>query len=136
MLFNRGTSRFALGAGTPPRLLRSTINYDKLVEQPSEKPFKFSHVKEYMIAQNAEENDDDRPPLITCHLTRTNPATHQIVVDNLDNLPSYDVPGGVGPRYCPSLPTKVERFADRDGHNSFLEPEGFDAELVYPNGLR
>ena len=102
-----------------------------MAPQPSESPFHFSHVGEYHNAGNI----DDRPPLIQCHLTRTNPQTHALVVENAHLLPNYDVEGGVGPRYCPSLPKKVERFGERDGHNSFLEPEGFDSELVYPNGL-
>ena len=75
-------------------------------------------------------------PQLFCAITRTNARTHQVVRDALDRSPLFsgDIEG-VGPRYCPSIEDKVRRFGDRDGHQIFLEPEGLDDPLIYPNGI-
>jgi len=75
--------------------------------------------------------------MITCHITRTNPSSHQVVLDHLHLLPRLPRGNGygVGPRYCPSIEKKLERFPDRDGHNIWLEPEGLSTSVVYPNGI-
>lgn len=120
-----------LKTGTPPRLDGNTINYEGLEQQPSDdppKPFSFLH-------------EHDRVPLfdrqVSCHATFTNEESHRIVRENLHMLPEY-IGGdglGVGPRYCPSIDAKVVRFADRTRHQIWLEPEGLNTSVVYPNGI-
>ncbi|MEY2883504.1 MAG: hypothetical protein RL490_1228 [Pseudomonadota bacterium] len=114
-----------LKTGTPPRLDARSINWGRLEMQ---------------------RGDEDRPhfaqnpppitPMLPCGITRTNPETHRIIRENLGQSALY---GGhinsVGPRYCPSIEDKVVRFGDRDGHQIFLEPEGYDDVTIYPNGL-
>lgn len=129
---------FALGrlkTGTPARLDGTTIDWDRLVPQPSDVPATpFSHLLQFhgqqppMIAQNK---------IITCYQTATNHETHKLVMKYEDQLPVYDGLDGAGngPRYCPSIYKKVQRFPDREGHNCFLEPEGLNTNLVYPNGM-
>ena len=129
---------FALGrlkTGTPPRLDGKTIDWDACTIQPSEIPAQpFSHLLQF---------HGEQPPLaaagrlITCHQTSTNDETHRLVLEYEHLLPQYDgLDGkGNGPRYCPSLHKKVQRFPDRSGHNCFLEPEGLNTDLVYPNGM-
>lgn len=120
-----------LKTGTPPRLISSTINWDILDKQPSDNPpSPFSYL-------NNDKGVKLRDQLITCAQTYTNEITHQIVRDHQHLLPSYESGGGagVGPRYCPSLFKKVQRFPDRDRHTIWLEPEGLKSDLVYPNGL-
>ena len=75
--------------------------------------------------------------LIKCHVTRTNAASHEIILQNLHRTANLNRGGGygVGPRYCPSIEKKLERFPDRDGHNIWLEPEGLSTDVVYPNGI-
>ena len=108
-----------LKTGTPPRLEASTIDYGALEPQPSEEPpLPFSFLNEGgEVAM--------KDSLITCHKTFTNKRTHEIVLANAHVLPAYESGEGkgAGPRYCPSLFTKVERFPDRDGHMVWLEPE-------------
>lgn len=130
--------KFPLGrlkTGTPPRLDGRTINWDACPAQPSEVPaVPFSHLRQFR---------GEQPPLvdagtlITCAKSATNEATHKIVMDYAHLLPEYDGMGGKGngPRYCPSIYKKVERFPERAGHNSFLEPEGLNTHIVYPNGM-
>ena len=124
-----------LKTGTPARLDGKTIDWDACTPQPSENPASpFSHIRQFL---------GEQPPnvaagnLINCYMTRTNEETHKLVLDYAHTLPEYDGMGGKGngPRYCPSIYKKVERFPDRTGHNSFLEPEGLNTDLVYPNGM-
>eukprot|EP00629_Pelagomonadales_sp_RCC1024_P011743 CAMPEP_0119288256 /NCGR_PEP_ID=MMETSP1329-20130426/36933_1 /TAXON_ID=114041 /ORGANISM="Genus nov. species nov., Strain RCC1024" /LENGTH=394 /DNA_ID=CAMNT_0007289037 /DNA_START=84 /DNA_END=1265 /DNA_ORIENTATION=+ len=115
-----------LKTGTPPRLKASTLNLEVCAAQPSEEPrFAFSY------------HDPARKPdgpTILCHRTATNEKTHAIVRAYEHTL-APTTTDGVGPRYCPSLHKKVERFGERDSHVVWLEPEGLDSDLVYPNGL-
>ena len=116
-----------LKTGTPPRLDGETINWKKLEPQPGDTPTPqmsyYSPIKK-------------RPNQINCHLTRTTPKTHEIIKGALDLSPLYTgVIEGVGPRYCPSIEDKVVRFADRNSHQIFLEPEGLKTNEIYPNGI-
>jgi tRNA uridine 5-carboxymethylaminomethyl modification enzyme len=120
---------FSLGrlkTGTPPRLDGRTINYGILVEQPGDvPPLPFSFMTEAITT-----------PQINCHITRTTPETHAIILANKDRAPIYNGQiESAGPRYCPSIEDKVVRFAERDNHQIFLEPEGLDDHTVYPNGI-
>ncbi len=112
--------------GTPPRLDGRTIDWAVLPEQPSDsEPWTMSPMTRF------------RPlPQIACAITRTTPQTHAIIAEAFDRSPLFT--GAIeanGPRYCPSIEDKIKRFADRDSHQIFLEPEGLDDALVYPNGL-
>ena len=115
-----------LKTGTPARLNGRTIDFSKTTPQPGDDPtpfFSFTE-KEHPL------------PQVPCHLTYTNERTHELIRGNLDRSPLYGgVIKGVGPRYCPSIEDKVMRFADRDRHQVFLEPEGLDTEEYYANGL-
>lgn len=124
-----------LKTGTPARLDGKTIDWDACTIQPSENPAApFSHIRQFLGEQppNVAKNT-----LIDCYMSRTNEDTHKLVMDYAHTLPEYDGMDGKGngPRYCPSIYKKVERFPDRNGHNSFLEPEGLNTDLVYPNGM-
>jgi tRNA uridine 5-carboxymethylaminomethyl modification enzyme len=120
---------FALGrlkTGTPPRLDGRTIDWAALDSQPGDDPPPpFSFLTRAITT-----------PQIVCHITETNPATHAVIRDNLARSPMYsgDITG-VGPRYCPSIEDKIVRFAERERHQIFLEPEGLDDDTVYPNGI-
>lgn len=115
-----------LKTGTCPRLDRRTIDFSRLEEQPGDDPplpFSFSTER---ITQ----------PQVPCHITYTNAATHEIIRGGLDQSPMYS--GRIrsrGPRYCPSIEDKIVRFADKERHQVFLEPEGRDTVEIYPNGL-
>lgn len=115
-----------LKTGTPARLDGRTIAWDQLQEQPGDDvPVPFSFMTSEITV-----------PQIPCAITYTTPETHQIIRDNIHQSPVYaGLVEGVGPRYCPSIEDKVQRFADRDRHQIFLEPEGLDDHLVYPNGI-
>ncbi|WP_366942737.1 tRNA uridine-5-carboxymethylaminomethyl(34) synthesis enzyme MnmG [uncultured Paracoccus sp.] len=115
-----------LKTGTPPRLARRTIDWDRLEQQPGdEDPVMFSYLSEGPVA-----------PQVTCAITHTNAETHRIIWDNLDRSAMYGGRiEGVGPRYCPSIEDKVVRFFDKRSHQVFLEPEGWDSDIVYPNGI-
>mmetsp|Transcript_23251 Transcript_23251/g.64477 ORF Transcript_23251/g.64477 Transcript_23251/m.64477 type:complete len:762 (-) Transcript_23251:1254-3539(-) len=124
-----------LKTGTPARIDGKTIDWDILLPQPSETPATpFSHLLQF---------NDQQPPmiaqgkLITCRQTATNEETHKLVMKYENTLPIYDGLDGAGngPRYCPSLYKKVQRFPDRNSHNCFLEPEGLNTDIVYPNGM-
>jgi tRNA uridine 5-carboxymethylaminomethyl modification enzyme len=113
-----------LKTGTPPRLDARTINYDILEPQNSENPYKpFSYMNSNRLYGR---EHSGAGKTIQCHKTYTNEATHKVVTDNLHLLPTYDGGngGGVGPRYCPSIVKKVERFPERLQHMVWLEPEG------------
>jgi tRNA uridine 5-carboxymethylaminomethyl modification enzyme len=116
-----------LKTGTPPRIDARSIDFSKLEEQPGDTPtpvFSF-------LGSVAE-----HPPQVSCHITYTNPQTHDIIRSGLDRSPMYTgVIEGIGPRYCPSIEDKVVRFADKDRHQIFIEPEGLDTHEVYPNGI-
>ncbi|MBU2957243.1 tRNA uridine-5-carboxymethylaminomethyl(34) synthesis enzyme MnmG [Paracoccus sp. C2R09] len=115
-----------LKTGTPPRLDGRTIDWDLLEKQPGDdEPVLFSYLS---TAPEAAQ--------ISCGITHTNTATHQIIVSNLTRSAMYGGHiSGRGPRYCPSIEDKVVRFADKDSHQVFLEPEGLDDFTVYPNGI-
>jgi tRNA uridine 5-carboxymethylaminomethyl modification enzyme len=116
-----------LKTGTPPRIDGRTIDYSRLQQQAGDTPlpvFSFMGRRE------------QHPQQICCHITRTTPETHDIIRSGLDRSPMYSgVIEGVGPRYCPSIEDKVVRFADRDSHQIFVEPEGLTTNEVYPNGI-
>ena len=116
-----------LKTGTPPRLDGRSIDFSRLEEQPGDDPrpvFSFLGSLE------------DHPAQRSCFITRTRPATHDIIRGALDRSPMYSgAIEGVGPRYCPSIEDKIVRFADRDSHQIFLEPEGLDLNEWYPNGI-
>ncbi len=115
-----------LKTGTPPRLRRDSIDFDSLEEQPGdEDPTFFSFGTTDALA-----------PQIPCHITHTNPRTHEIIEANLNRSAMYGGHiDGIGPRYCPSIEDKIVRFNDKSSHQIFLEPEGFDDPLIYPNGI-
>jgi tRNA uridine 5-carboxymethylaminomethyl modification enzyme len=120
---------FVLGrlkTGTPPRLDGTTIDWPSLTKQPGDEPPEpFSTLTERI------ENRQ-----ISCGVTRTTPATHQIIRENVHRSPMYSGQiKSTGPRYCPSIEDKIVRFGERDGHQIFLEPEGLDDTTVYPNGV-
>jgi len=120
---------FALGrlkTGTPPRLDGRTIDWQSLVEQRGDAvPIPFSFMTKAITT-----------PQINCHITGTTQAGHDIIRANLDRAPMYSGQiEGTGPRYCPSIEDKVVRFADKERHQIFLEPEGLDDDTVYPNGI-
>jgi len=117
-----------LKTGTPARLDGRTIDWAALERQPSD--------REDWTMSFLPADDGSALPQLACAITRTNMRTHAVVRDNLGQSPLFsgDIEGR-GPRYCPSLEDKVMRFGDRDGHQIFLEPEGLNTHLVYPNGL-
>ena len=116
-----------LKTGTPPRLDGETINWTKLEPQPGDTP------TPRMSYYNPTKK---RPNQINCYITRTTPKTHKIIKGALDRSPLYmGLIEGVGPRYCPSIEDKVIRFADRNSHQIFLEPEGLNTNEIYPNGI-
>ncbi|MDD1629359.1 MAG: tRNA uridine-5-carboxymethylaminomethyl(34) synthesis enzyme MnmG [Methylococcaceae bacterium] len=116
-----------LKTGTPPRIDGRTIDFSKLEEQHGDDPVPvFSFLGKR----------DQHPKQIPCHITRTNSKTHDIIRSGLDRSPLYSgIIEGIGPRYCPSIEDKIVRFADRDTHQIFVEPEGLDTHEIYPNGI-
>ena len=116
-----------LKTGTPPRIDSRTIDYARLEVQPGDDPepvFSF-------MGRRAE-----HPRQVPCHITRTNVRTHDVIRAGMSRSPMYTgVIEGVGPRYCPSIEDKVVRFADKDSHQIFIEPEGLTSVEVYPNGI-
>ncbi|MEM7239769.1 MAG: tRNA uridine-5-carboxymethylaminomethyl(34) synthesis enzyme MnmG, partial [Pseudomonadota bacterium] len=115
-----------LKTGTPPRLDSRTINFDLLDVQPGDDdPTFFSFATTGVQA-----------PQLPCHITHTNARTHEIIEDNLSRSAMYGGHiEGTGPRYCPSIEDKIVRFRDKEAHQIFLEPEGADDPLIYPNGI-
>ena len=116
-----------LKTGTPPRLDGRSLDFSRMQEQPGDEPrpvFSF-------LGRRA-----DHPRQVSCFITRTTEATHEIIRGSLGDSPMYcGIIEGVGPRYCPSIEDKVVRFADRDSHQVFVEPEGLATDVVYPNGI-
>ncbi len=116
-----------LKTGTPPRIDGRTIDFSRLAEQHGDTPipvFSFMGKRE------------QHPRQIPCHITRTNEKTHDIIRAGLDRSPLYSgIIEGIGPRYCPSIEDKIVRFADRDSHQIFIEPEGLNTHEIYPNGI-
>ncbi len=116
-----------LKTGTPPRIDGKTVNFERLQEQPGDNP---RPVFSFMGSV------DDHPSQRCCWITHTSEATHEVIRRALHRSPMYSgVIEGVGPRYCPSIEDKVVRFADRDSHQIFVEPEGLDTRELYPNGI-
>jgi len=116
-----------LKTGTPPRIDTRTIDYSELQEQPGDTP-----TPVFSLTGSVE----DHPQQISCHITYTNSKTHEIIHGGLDRSPMYSgVIEGVGPRYCPSIEDKIVRFADKDSHQIFIEPEGLNSFEIYPNGI-
>ena len=121
--------KFSLGrlkTGTPPRILKKSINFNNLIEQPSDsKPIPFSFI-----------NRSIHTPQISCFITHTNKETHKIIEKNLNLSPMYSgAIKSIGARYCPSIEDKITKFPDKNSHQIFLEPEGLESDLVYPNGI-
>lgn len=125
-LHRLGFTTGRLKTGTPPRILRKTIDFSKIEEQPGDSeviPFSF-------------ETEKVERPMVSCHIVYTNPETHKIIRENINRSPLYSGKiHGVGPRYCPSIEDKVMRFAERDRHQIFVEPEGLETDEMYLNGL-
>ena len=121
-----GLGQGRLKTGTPPRLDGRTIDWARLEEQPSDaETWSMSALDEGI-----------RRPQLRCAIARTSPRTHDIIRANFDRSPLFaGAIEGRGPRYCPSIEDKVKRFAERDAHQIFLEPEGLDDPIVYPNGV-
>ncbi|PCJ47645.1 MAG: tRNA uridine-5-carboxymethylaminomethyl(34) synthesis enzyme MnmG [Gammaproteobacteria bacterium] len=116
-----------LKTGTPPRLDVRSLDFSKMQEQPGDDPVPaFSFMTRTPV----------HPTQVSCHITYTTQETHQIIRDSLHRSPIYSGQvEGVGPRYCPSIEDKIVRFADRDSHQIFVEPEGLHVNEVYPNGI-
>ncbi len=116
-----------LKTGTPPRIDGRSIDYSRLEPQPGDEPVPVFSFR----GRRA-----DHPRQLPCHITRTTARTHEIIRAALDRSPLFGgAIEGVGPRYCPSIEDKVVRFADRESHQIFIEPEGLDTQEVYPNGI-
>lgn len=115
-----------LKTGTPARLFKNSIDWDKLERQnPDSEPEYFSFLTDSIHCEQ-----------VPCHITYTNHRTHELIRDNLHQSPVYSgAIAGNGPRYCPSIEDKISRFGDRSNHQIFLEPEGLDSDLIYPNGI-
>lgn len=116
-----------LKTGTPPRLHKDSIDWSKTVPQYGDDkfyPFSFRSERQYQL------------PQIACYLSRTTDETHEIIRKNLNKSPLFcGIIEGVGPRYCPSIEDKITRFADKNSHQTFLEPEGLDTDLIYLQGI-
>lgn len=116
-----------LKTGTPPRIDARTVNLDSLEKQHGDNP---TPIFSFMGKQS------DHPQQIPCFITHTNEQTHDVIRANLDRSPMYSgVIEGIGPRYCPSIEDKVMRFADKNSHQIFIEPEGLTTTELYPNGI-
>ncbi|XQF92814.1 tRNA uridine-5-carboxymethylaminomethyl(34) synthesis enzyme MnmG [Pseudoalteromonas espejiana] len=116
-----------LKTGTPPRIDARTVDFSKMQEQPGDAP---TPVFSFMGKQS------DHPQQIPCYITYTNEKTHEVIRNNLHRSPMYSgVIEGIGPRYCPSIEDKIVRFADKDKHQIFVEPEGLTSYELYPNGI-
>src|SRR5690625_3392851 len=119
-----------LKTGTPPRIDANTIDFSKTTEQPGDR----DPLPVFSYMGDASQH----PEQMSCWITYTNEATHDIIRSGLDRSPMYSDAAeikGVGPRYCPSIEDKIHRFADKDSHQVFLEPEGWTTTEIYPNGI-
>lgn len=116
-----------LKTGTPPRIDAKTIDFSQLEEQPGDTPLPVMS----FLGKAA-----DHPKQVSCHIAQTNSETHAIIREGLDRSPMYTgVIEGIGPRYCPSIEDKIHRFADKNSHQIFVEPEGLTTHEIYPNGI-
>ncbi len=116
-----------LKTGTPPRIDARSIDFSMLESQPGDEPRPVFSLRG---------SRDDHPRQMVCHITHTNAQTHELIMGGLDRSPMYSgVIEGVGPRYCPSIEDKIVRFAGKDSHQIFIEPEGLTSNEVYPNGI-
>ncbi|AUU10304.1 MULTISPECIES: tRNA uridine-5-carboxymethylaminomethyl(34) synthesis enzyme MnmG [Serratia] len=116
-----------LKTGTPPRIDARTIDFSVLAPQHGDTP-----VPVFSFLGDASQH----PEQMACYITHTNEKTHDVIRNNLDRSPMYaGIIEGIGPRYCPSIEDKVMRFADRNAHQIFLEPEGLTSNEIYPNGI-
>ena len=116
-----------LKTGTPPRIHKDSINWEILEEQKGDAPRPtISFLSDQSI----------HPKQLSCFITRTNEKTHEIIIGDLDRSPMFSGKiEGVGPRYCPSIEDKIFRFKDKKSHQIFIEPEGLNSDLIYPNGI-
>ncbi len=118
-----------LKTGTPPRIDGKSVDFSVMTEQPGDTPIP---VMSFMG------NKEQHPRQVSCWITHTNARTHEIIAANLDRSPMYSAAGeieGIGPRYCPSIEDKIHRFADKESHQVFIEPEGLTTHELYPNGI-
>jgi tRNA uridine 5-carboxymethylaminomethyl modification enzyme len=116
-----------LKTGTPPRIDRRSVDFSVMQQQPGDTP---TPVMSFLGKV------DEHPRQVCCHITHTNSKTHNFIRSGLDRSPLYTgVIDGVGPRYCPSIEDKIVRFADKENHQIFVEPEGLDSVELYPNGI-
>jgi len=116
-----------LKTGTPPRIDGRSVDFSVMTEQPGDTPIP---VMSFMG------NKEQHPAQVSCWITHTNARTHEIIASNLDRSPMYSgVIEGIGPRYCPSIEDKIHRFADKESHQVFIEPEGLTTHELYPNGI-
>ena len=127
-LIDAGLIQGRIKTGTPARIDGRTIDFSKCIEQPGD----LNPVPHFSLM----EPDIDHPRQVPCWITHTNKEMHEIILSNLDRSPMYSgVIKGIGPRYCPSIEDKVQRFAGKDSHQIFLEPEGLTTNEFYPNGI-
>ncbi|MFD2645944.1 tRNA uridine-5-carboxymethylaminomethyl(34) synthesis enzyme MnmG [Pseudomonas japonica] len=116
-----------LKTGTPPRIDGRSVDFSVMSEQPGDTPIP---VMSFMGSKEM------HPRQVSCWITHTNARTHEIIASNLDRSPMYSgVIEGIGPRYCPSIEDKIHRFADKESHQVFIEPEGLTTHELYPNGI-
>jgi len=116
-----------LKTGTPPRIDGRSVDFSAMTEQPGDTP---TPVMSFLGSR------ERHPRQVSCWITHTNARTHEIIAGNLDRSPMYSgIIEGIGPRYCPSIEDKIHRFADKDSHQVFLEPEGLTTHEIYPNGI-
>ncbi len=116
-----------LKTGTPPRIDARSVDFSVMQEQPGDQP---------VPVMSFLGSPQDHPRQVSCFITRTSEVTHQIIRGGIDRSPMYSGRiEGVGPRYCPSIEDKIHRFADKDSHQVFIEPEGLDTHELYPNGI-